>query len=90
MNNLVKIGKEGCKGCTYQTTANARIVCNYSLIEGHSRVFENGKRKNIPIGYCDCYLPVSEGKDKLEQYSKRMHRRSVVSLPKEDVYSARI
>lgn len=90
MNNLIKMGKENCKGCTYQTTTDARVICNYSLIEGHSRIFENGKRKNIPKGYCDCYLPVSEGRDKLEKYSKRMHRGSVVPLPKEDIYSVGI
>lgn len=88
--NLTKICNKNCKKCIYHTYASNMICCNYILIEQHSRIFENGVRKEIPEGYCDKYLSYIDGGKIKEKYSKKMHKRSVASLPKEEVYNARI
>ena len=47
---------ELCDKCKYVRRRNGHSYwCNYSEITGHSRIFENGKRKDVPKGYCDCF-----------------------------------
>lgn len=49
---MVKVGAI-CKTCKYCGGEWVR-GCNYLDIEGHSRMFTDGKR--IPTGYCDKYV----------------------------------
>lgn len=59
---LVKCDFDHCSKCVYRMkfgsvgesgVTPSNIACNYRALEGHSRIFENGQRKDIPNGYCD-------------------------------------
>ena len=55
--NYVKIKPELCRDCKYrmEVSSYSAGMCGYILTTGHSRVFEKGKRRDIPAGYCDKY-----------------------------------
>lgn len=44
-----------CKECKYWYSYAE--MCGYLLVEGHSRVFENGKRR-LPKGKCDKFAEI--------------------------------
>lgn len=64
----VKCTKQMCKQCRYVMNLTGAalvrskdslglIACGYILKTGHSRVFENGKKKaNYEPGYCNYYI----------------------------------
>lgn len=60
MSKPVKASREMCIRCYYFRQPAGSLDghtgnCDYIGIEGHSRLIENGKRKDIPKGYCDCF-----------------------------------
>ena len=69
MPRRVKCTKERCKKCKYAMNLTGAalvrskdslglIACGYILKTGHSRVFENGKKKaDYEPGYCNYYIP---------------------------------
>lgn len=80
---VVKICSKNCKECAYHGYSSSMIVCNYILIEGHSRIFENKKRRDIPKGYCDKFIPKENANDKVKNYSASIHSSVIIQKPKE-------
>lgn len=83
MEAFVKICSKNCKKCAYHGYASNTIICSYILIEGHSRIFENKKRRNIPTGYCDKFIPKENASDKVKNYSASIHSNIIIQKPKE-------
>ena len=81
--NLIKMNEENCIKCSYHCISQGYVACNYSLIEGHSRIFENGKRRNIPDGYCDKFISIDNGKEMIEKYNAQLHSSVIIQKPKE-------
>lgn len=56
MGELQYIGDSKlCKECRYCCRIKTYYVhCDYIGFTGHSRIFENGK-KRLPKDYCDCF-----------------------------------
>ena len=80
---LVERCRKICIKCAYHCVSQGCVGCNYSLIEGHSRIFENGKRRDIPDGYCDKFISIEDGKDKVEKYNAHIHSSVIIQKPKE-------
>lgn len=59
MSEWRKITEELCDACYYQSSLDSTYkICDYISIEGHSRIFENGKRKSQSMqNLCDCFKP---------------------------------
>lgn len=52
MENLIRDNRKNCSRCKYRTKIGNSMACNYSAIEGHSRIFQDGKLAYDPE-YCD-------------------------------------
>lgn len=81
-NNLVKICSRNCKKCVYHSYAGANICCVYILMEGVSRIFEKGEKRDIPKGYCDRYIRNSE--ELRRKYNSKIHSGAIKLVPKEE------
>ena len=51
---MVKVNSKVCARCKYRINVEQKPCCNYIEVEGHSRIFEDGKPKYDPA-YCDKY-----------------------------------
>ena len=78
MRHLVKVCAKTCYACCYhmgfgsqpgkkqkEAGHSMNVACNYLSIEGHSRIYENGKKAYDPK-YCDNFR---EGIPQSEQWS---------------------
>ena len=61
-----KRSKELCESCYYwRGFSGTSASCDYIGVEGHSRIFENGKRKPQTLDHlCDSYKPYIGDREK--------------------------
>lgn len=78
--NVIKIRKKTCKKCIYSGLRSWVVSCEYCLIEGRSRIWENGER-TVEKGYCNKYVPIKnvEEKERVEKLKRQFHRKIVIN-----------